>query len=204
MDFVAIIGDPGSGKTNLLVKYLYSEYKSGSPIISNMSSLKFPQRYMGFSDFIKSAENAGAEFNNSVVGTDELGIGADSYDFLSKANRGLANFNAQRRKYHLRWFYTVQRFNMISRRLRLLTDGFISMSDPDKYNMFYPDGRKAKHHREVCQGIFRAEYFDRDMRLIRRRLFNGRKYWGLYDTDERIAKGSPVPNLELSGDDEDY
>lgn len=222
MEFLAIIGDPGSGKTNMLVKYLYSEYKSGTRIASNISTLKLPQLYMGFNDLVIAAQQADSpgspqrrqDFHDLYVATDELGIGADSYEFLSARNRGLASFNAQRRKFHIRWAYTVQRFSMITRRLRLMTDGFISMSDPDKNNMFYSDGRRAKMHREVCRGVFRAEYFDRDMRLIKRRMFNGRKYWGLYDTDERISAGrnsstgslldSALVLPDASGEDEDY
>lgn len=193
MDFLAIIGDPGSGKTNMLIRYLYNEHHSGSRIVSNLHSLKFPSTYMGFDQLM----SAGDEIMGSYVGMDELGVGADSYDFLSKNNRGITQFVAQVRKFHCRVAYTVQRFSMISRRLRLLTDGFVSMSDPDKFNMFYPDGRKAKIHREVCKGIFRAEYFNRDMRPIRRRLFNGKNYWHLYDTDERITRSAKDTQLEV-------
>lgn len=205
MEFIAIIGDPGSGKTNMLVKYLYAEYRQGTPIVSNLKTLKFPQRYMGFDEFIKTAEIDGDDFMDCFVATDELGLGADSYDFLSAKNRGLSSFNAQRRKLHLRWAYTVQRFNWITKRLRQLTDAFISMHDPDKNNLYYPDGRRARFHREVCQGIFVADYFDRNMKFLHRRRFNGRKYWPLYDTDERIATAGKgkllVPDL---GEDEDY
>jgi hypothetical protein len=203
MDFLAIIGDPGAGKTNMLVKYLYAEHVTHTKIISNLRTLKFPQTYMGFGDLL----DAGDEIMDSYIGMDELGIGADSYDFLSKNNRGITKFVAQIRKFHCRCAYTVQRQRMISVRLRLLTDGYVSMTDPDKFNMFYPDGRKAKMHREVCAGIFRAEYWDRDMRLLKTRLFNGRKYWPMYDTDERISSGykssQNVATLDI-GEDEDY
>jgi hypothetical protein len=204
MEFLAIIGDPGSGKTNMLVRYLYNESRSGTRIASNLRTLKLPQLYMGFSDLVDAAKDDGdPRFHDLYVATDELGLGADSYEFLSARNKGLASFNAQRRKFHIRWVYTVQRFSMITRRLRLLTDGFVSMSDPDKRNMFYSDGRRVKTHREVCSGIFRAEYFDRDMKLIRRRLFNGRKYWSLYDTDERISASQKQVDSN-DGEDEDY
>lgn len=205
MEFLAIIGDPGSGKTNMLVKYLYSEYRMGTRIASNLSTLKLPQLYMGFNDLVEAAKSDRKDFHDLFVATDELGLGADSYDFLSARNRGLATFNAQRRKYHIRWAFTVQRTRWITLRLRMMIDGYISMSDPDKYNMFYPDGRKAKMHRDVCKGVFRAEYFNRDGRLLKTRWFNGRKYWPLYDTDERISANKPVLALpDGFGDDEDY
>lgn len=204
MEFLAIIGDPGSGKTNMMVKYLYAEHRTGSPIASNLRTLKLPQAYLGFDDLIKAAEDDNPILHNRYVGTDELGVGADSYEFLGKANRGLVKLNTQRRKFGIRWVYTVQRWSMISRRLRQLTDGFISMTDPDKNNMFHPDGRRARVHREVCRGMFRAEYFDRDMRLIRRRMFNGRKYWGLYSTDERISASNSKVLVPDDGEDEDY
>lgn len=200
MDFMAIIGDPGSGKTNMLVRYLAQEYMSGSALAVNMHGLKIPHMYIGFEDLC----NAGDEVMDRFIGMDELGVGADSYDFLSKNNRGITKFVAQVRKFHCRCVYTVQRLSMVSRRLRLLTDGYISMSDPDKFNMYYPDGRAAKSHREVCRGIFRAEYFNRDGRLIKRRMFNGRRYWPLYDTDERIGMSAHSDSqLEVVEDEDD-
>jgi len=206
MEFLAIIGDPGSGKTNMLVKYLYAEYHSGTQVVSNIRSIKFPQIYMEFDDFIEAADHDDPRLDGAYVGTDELGVGADSYEFLSARNKGLTKFNTQRRKYQIRWAYTVQRFSMISRRLRLLTDGFISMSDPDKNNMWHSNGRRAKHHNEVCRGVFRAEYFDRNMKLIKRRMFNGRRYWPLYDTREKISADRRVitPDMDFEVEDEDY
>ncbi len=204
MEFLAIIGDPGSGKTNMLVKYLYAEHKTGTRIASNISSLKLPQIYMGFDDLVEAAKTDREDFHDLFVGTDELGLGADSYEFLSPRNKGLSTFNAQRRKFHIRWAFTVQRATWVTKRIRMMVDGFISMSDPDKMNMFHPDGRKAKTHREVCMGIFRADYFDRDFRLVRSTYFNGRKYWPLYDTDERIHAGKPALILPDDGEDDDY
>lgn len=203
MEFVAIIGDPGSGKTNMMVRYLFNEYQSGTPIISNLRSLKFPQTYMGFNDLIEAAKRDDPRLNGAYVGTDELGLGADSYEFFSNKNKGLTDLNAQRRKFHLRWIYSVQRFSMISKRLRLLTDGFVSMTDMDKQNMRRPDGSFVKFHREVCMGIFRADFFDRDMRLVKSKPFNGRKYWKYYDTDEKISRDRKIL-VPDDGEDEDY
>lgn len=203
MEFLAIVGDPGSGKTNMLVRYLVNEQKSDTPIISNLRSLNIPQTYMGFDALIRAAENEDDRLEGAYVGTDELGIGADSYKFLSAKNEGLTTLNTQRRKFHLRWAYTVQRFSMITKRLRLLTDGFVSMTDPDRNIMHDRFGRKVKFHRDVCMGVFRADFFDRDMRLIKTRLFNGRRYWKYYNTDERIATKDAllVPD---DGEDDDY
>jgi GTPase SAR1 family protein len=203
MDFTGIIGDPGSGKTNMLVRILYREYKRGTPIISNISSIKFPQTYMGFDDLLDAVERNDPRLEYAYVGTDELGVGADSYDFLSPKSRALVKFNTQRRKFGIRWAYTVQRQSMITFRLRQLTSGYISMNDPDKWNMRYPDGRRARHHKEVCQGIFEAEFWNADMMLVRARPFNGRKYWPLYDTNEKIEASRKVTVPDL-GEDDDY
>lgn len=205
MDFLAIIGDPGSGKTNMLTRILYREHRLGTPIISNLESLKLPQTYMGFDDLLNAVERNDSRLNYAYVGTDELGVGADSYDFLSPKSRALVKFNTQRRKFGIRWAYTVQRQSMITFRLRQLTSAYISMSDPDRFNMRRPDGSRARHHKEVCMGIFRAEFWDSDMRFIKWRWFNGRKYWPLYDTDEKISVGDSgkvlVPD---DGEDDDY
>jgi hypothetical protein len=126
------------------------------------------------------------EIEGSIIGLDELGIGADSYDFFSKDTRAIVSLIAQIRKLHCVCYYTVQRFRQIARRLRLQTNGFIFMEDQDKGNMICPDGDIAKSHREVCRGLFTASYYDEEMVMVDEKTFNGRPYWGKYNTDTMI------------------
>lgn len=181
MEFIGIIGERGSGKTNIMTKYLHDAMRDGDKVISNYS-LKFKHRIMSFEEL----RQLGPEIQDCVIGMDELGVGADSYDFFSKESRKITSLIAQIRKRHCRVYYTVQRFSMVARRLRLQTDGFIFMEDIDRGNMRTADGLRVKTHREVCSGFFRAMYCNDDLEVMRTRIFDGHKYWGIYDTDEII------------------
>lgn len=183
MEFIGIIGDRGSGKTNLMTKYLYDFSLEGYDIVANYP-VKFKARYMPFSEIRKMPE----EIEDTIIGMDELGIGADSYDFFSKDVKMITDLIAQIRKLHCRVYYTVQRFNMIARRLRLQTDGFIFMEDLDRMNMILPDGKVARTHREVCKGMFRAQFVDSEMRPTRSVIFDGKPYWSKYNTDQRVTR----------------
>lgn len=183
MEFIGIIGDRGSGKTNLMTKYLYDFSQEGYNVIANYS-LHFRAKFMTFTEIRAMPE----EIEDCIIGMDELGIGADSYDFFAKDVKEITNLIAQIRKLHCRVYYTVQRFNMIARRLRLQTDGFIFMEDTDRGNLTFPDGTPAKTHRQVCKGLFRARYMTDNFEITKSRIFNGRPYWQLYNTDQRVAK----------------
>lgn len=181
MEFVGILGDRGSGKTNLTTKYLYDAHLEGREIVSNYS-LKFPHLLMPFEEIRKVPK----EIYGKVIGMDELGKGGDSYDFFSKDTRELTEMVAELRKVHAMVYYNTQRFSLIARRLRILTDGIILMDDPDKYKMHDAAGNKVQMHREVCDGIFRAVFLNEDGEIIRSKRFNGRPYWDKYNTDQRI------------------
>jgi hypothetical protein len=195
--FTGIIGDMGSGKTNLLTRYLKQASDAGGLVIANYH-LKFRHRLMPFSELAK----LGPEIENADIGMDELGVGADSYDFLSKDVRAITTLATQLRKRNCRVYYTVQRYSMIARRIRIQTPNFIVMDDPDKHNLIRPDGTKASRHREVCTGRFIAQYMDDYMLPVGRpKVFDGRPYWGLYDTDEIIWSASDMATVgkALSG-----
>lgn len=183
MEFICIVGDRGGGKTNILTKYLKDGVDSGRKVIANYQ-LAFKHRYMPFAEIRKLPP----ELNGALVGMDELGVGADSYEFFTKDSKDITTFVAEIRKRHCTAYYTVQRFSMIARRLRLLTDGFIFMEDLDRQNMVAEDGTVVDDHRLVCKGIFRATFCDSYMRVIRAKKFYGAKYWPMYNTDEIVRK----------------
>lgn len=185
MDFVGIVGNRGSGKTNILTAYLKDYADDGVPVIANFK-LNFPSISMSFEDLRKIVAGDPERIRGTVIGLDELGRGADSYEFFKKDVKDITFLIQQIRKLHSKVFYTVQRFGTIAKRLRDQTDGFIMMNDPDADNFTRPDGTLAQNHREVCTGIFRASYMNDDLHLIRSRLFDGRPYWNMYDTDEII------------------
>lgn len=127
-------------------------------------------------------------FEGATFGWDELGVGADSYEFFAKDNRTLTEIVAYIRKFHMTGYYTVQRFSMIARRLRIMTGAFITMRDMDAHNRIHPEtGKRVRQHRDICRGIFMAQMLDDAMEPIGHpKPFNGRPYWDMYDTDKII------------------
>jgi len=185
MDFVGIVGNRGSGKTNIMTAYLKDYVDDGVPVIANYK-LNFDSVSMSFEQMLKILRADPEILTGVVIGIDELGIKADSYDFFKKDSRETTFLIQQIRKLHSKVLYTVQRHMTIAKRLRDQTDGFIMMRDPDAKNFTKPDGTIALNHREVCNGIFEARFMDENLDLIRAELFDGHPYWNLYDTDEII------------------
>lgn len=177
MEFTAIIGDRGAGKTCYLTSLLRRHHASGQTVVSNYH-LNFPHVKMAFQD-IRALPK---ELHRTVVGLDELAIGADSYDFFSKSTRELTTFVAEIRKRQCIVYFTTQRFSMIAKRLRLQTDGFIFMEDVDKNAPL----KFGQIHRDVCAGVFNIYWADSNLRIVNRKSFLGRNYWDMYDTDEII------------------
>lgn len=190
--FNGIIGDVGSGKTNIMTRYLKRSADVGAPVISNYALIGIKHRLMSFNEFrdlimTKNERLIRSQVEGAVVGWDELGVGADSYDFMSKDTRSMGEFIAQIRKLHITAFYTVQRFSMIVRRLRIMTGAFILMDDLDKHRMLGIDGKRVKQHRDICAGLFNATMVNDYLEPVgASRVFNGKPYWGMYDTDKII------------------
>lgn len=185
MDFVGIVGDRGSGKTNILTAFLYDYAMAGIPVIANYN-LNFDSITMSFDDIRKIIQNDPTKLSDIVIGLDELGRGADSYEFFKKDVQDITLLIQQIRKLHSKVIYSVQRFRTIAKRLRTQTDGFIMMNDPDKNNFTHPDGTLAMNHREVCKGEFRAAFMTDNLVVIRTEIFDGKPYYAKYNTDEII------------------
>jgi len=185
MEFFGIIGDRGSGKTNLLTAILHDQYANGKTIISNFH-LSFPYTLMGFSDLIK----LGPEIHRATIGMDELGRGADSYDFFLHDVRRITTLISEIRKRECIVWYTVQRWNLIAKRLRDQTDGFILCVDADQ-------GHPPEKGR--CQGLFNLTFINSDFHVVRRARFDGRPFWDMYDTEEIIWGYQEQPKKKKEG-----
>lgn len=171
-EVVGIIGDRGAGKTCLLTSLLYIDYKLGNKIICNYG-VKFPATYMSFSKVAELPES----LMRATLGFDELGIGADSRQFFSKRNSSIGKLITQIRKRKCLLYYTVQRLNLIDKRIRQQTDNFILMEKTPKTGRFMM--------RMINAATGELEY---------KSLFDGRNFFELYDTNEII---------ELEGDEDD-
>lgn len=174
MNFIGVIGDLGSGKTNFMTAILKRSHDLGRPIVANYK-LSFPSTLVSFKemallpDYLQGAD----------IGADELGTGADSYEFFEKTPKNLGKLITQLRKRHCRVWYTVQRFSFITKRLRIMTDGFVLCEDLDK----------SQNHLEkdfVCEGFFKLSFYSNEYKFIRSEIFDGRPYRDLYNTDEII------------------
>lgn len=176
LQFTGIIGDPGSGKSNLLTSIGYDAHKKGLKVIANYK-LNFPYQLMPFSEIAKMPE----DLFHSVVLMDELGKGADSYDFFSKDSRRIVTIVTQLRKRHCLVYYTVQRFAWIAKRLRERTDGYVLMQDLDGHIPHH--GLKQPY---TCQGLFQASFLNSYYEKISESVFDGKPTRDLYDTDEII------------------
>ncbi len=168
-----IIGDPGSGKTSLMTALLHRAHLRGTNIVANYR-LEFPATLMSFSELAALPDS----LQHAHIGMDELGEGADSYDFFASGPRKINKLTMQVRKRECLIIYTVQRWGMIAKRLRDLTGGFVLMEDTDRL--------KPDHTIAACDSLFQATFVDSNMRVTNRVLFDGKPYQTLYNTYEVI------------------
>lgn len=184
MRFAGIIGNPGSGKTTFMTAVLHSDHLEGEKIVANYA-LKFPFTIMRFDEMAEMPAN----IKGATVGMDELGKGADSYQFFSGRATKLATLVSQSRKFHCTMYFTVQRFGLIAARLRALTDRFYLMQDLDER---IPHCKCTKlpctcgADSYKCAMYFRVTTCDENERPIAHQLFNGNPYKSLFNTDEVI------------------
>lgn len=185
MDFVGLIGNRGSGKTNLMTALLKDYADAGEPVVANYK-LNFPSVTMSFEDILTLITKHPERAQGLRLGIDELGRKADSYDFFRKDVRDITFLVQQCRKFGIKFLYTVQRWRNIALRLREQTDGFIMMRDLDAKNFTKPDGTRVSDHRDVCEGLFKAIFVDENMEYQNDEIFDGKPYWQFYNTYEII------------------
>jgi hypothetical protein len=184
--FTGIIGEPGSGKTNFLTAMLYRAHKRGRKVVANYP-LYFPHTRMDF----KTLATLPDLVQDCIVAMDELAIGADAYDFWKHDARNLTTLVAEYRKRNVDLWYSVQYGTWITLRLRQSTGPRVIMYDLDRhithckhYNRECPGSPACNGY--VCNGIYMCYMFNEHGDFVRRRPFNGRKYWTLYDTAFKI------------------
>lgn len=201
-----ILGDKGSCKTLFAVFLAKKTVDAGGQVASNISSLQIPQTYTKFSDAATIIEKG---LGRQVLGGktilfDELGKGADSYEFIARTPRKLSELVFEIRKYGSIMYYTAQRLGTVTKRIREQTDYFF-ICEPIPSGMvisdFSADEReqlKNDEHEDysllldgriVLKGqayiSMRSAY--PEFRFIRQFHFNGRSLFHLYNTKEIIG-----------------
>lgn len=186
MAFIGIIGNQGSGKTALMTDWLYRAACGHLRVVSNyhlgcrnksctLNHLIFPHTRTTFSEVAEDPDL----IYKSYVGFDELGVGADSYEFFTEKGRGLAKLVTQLRKREATVLYTVQRFSLINSRLRAQTSRFILCEDQDI-------DKHAIDRAHVCEGQFKIGIYDENHTYVRSLFFNAKRTWNLYATNQLI------------------
>lgn len=166
---IGIVGRRGAGKTLYAVKLAYDYHLLGKTIYSNIH-LAFPYKTITPDMLLKLP----TEMNNSVIIIDEVQAWADAYDFLSRHSRALANLAQQLRKRKIHLIFTTQFFRQAVKRLRDQTDYIITM---EKY---FTSGT-------AITTVYDATALEGED-LVVKFVFNGRAYFGMYDTNEVVAK----------------
>lgn len=183
---IAILGDVGSGKTALMTLLLNAAYLEGHTVIANYS-LMFPHMSKKFAEIADRPAIEDAIWQDAYLGTDELNIGADSYEFFSKRVKDIAFLVTQLRKDNITWLFTVTRFNLIAKRIRDQVDRFICPTDDDSKTV---DHKILDQNRNplYCKGQFHADVYDGDGRFIRRFSFDSIPIRDLYRSNQHIRK----------------
>lgn len=184
MEFIGILGDRGSFKSCFMTSRLAHDARQGRPIIANYQLYfppQYPVLYLPFEQIAKLASKTNA-LKNASIGFEELGIGADSYDFFESQPRAITEMIAQLRKDRAICYYNDQRFNKVAKRLRDQTDGYFLCEDVDRQINPGPS------HRDTCKGIAHITQLDGDMDYMRDFYFDGKPWYSFYNTDEKQHK----------------
>lgn len=164
-----ILGVRGSGKTLFMTGLAHRYYlQDGVKIFANYHLKKIPYQYITF----KELSTLPDYLYDAVVFLDEIQVGADSYEIFKKSNKAITTFATQLRKRRITLYYSTQVFTMATKRLRQQTNFIIEC---------HPTGNN---------GLVDILVFDRGLpfqqQLIKEFLFDGRPFFGAYDTDEVI------------------
>lgn len=176
MAIIGMEGGLGSGKTILMTRYLYKDFKKGRKIYTNYG-VKFKHEKVDMSNILEMHEN---KFNlrDCSLGIDEITVFADCRRSGSKLNRVISYFILQSRKRNVDIYFTTQNLNMIDFRLM-------------DYMDFQILCKKVKDKATGKEKEGYAEYNIYDIRdindiKVRKFVLNLKKYYGLYDTNEVI------------------
>ena len=163
---IGFVADKGAGKT-LTMTMLAKQYElAGMTIFANFNLYGIEYEHIEFSDIVDFPEY----LHDGVIFIDEAHIGTDAYAFFSKRVKEITKFATQTRKRRLIFIYSTQVFTQVALRLRNLTNYIIYCQET------------------TTKGIILLDIHDRnpDDSFIQSKIFDGRPYFDMYDTNEII------------------
>lgn len=166
----AILGNRGAGKTCFMTFLAHEYHQKGKRIFANYHLVDIPYTYMSFKKMATLPE----ELNDALVLTDEMHMGADSYDFMKAGSRAFATFATQLRKRRVYWYYTTQIMTQVAKRVRTQTDYIIAMNNTKKKGVFEVSVYDRHDYDEL---------FGTPKNTFK---FNGEPYFKFYDTNEVV------------------
>lgn len=172
---ICVLGDRGAGKTSFAVYLIDSALKEGKNVYTNIET-NFKSSKLYKIDFEAIKKDPGAIENGFLI-MDEMQVGSDSYEFLSRSNRELSTFATQIRKRKITWIYITQRFNRIDKRLRDLTDYIYEIKGI--YQSFNYKCSKVTIYDIEDTGHYEP---------IKQFYYHGTQYFEFFNTDQLILK----------------
>jgi ABC-type dipeptide/oligopeptide/nickel transport system ATPase component len=163
----AIIGDRGAGKTLYATALAEAYFEQGKQIVSNYHLYEVDYIYMTFEDLVKDFHT----LYNAVVFLDELQVGAGAFNYLKKENQQIGDFVTQIRKRKITIYFTTQRYKRITIQVREQVDYIIQVE-------------RLEIAGTSLLTMFQLPWVNR---ALKQWIFDGRPYFGHYDTEQIIT-----------------
>lgn len=172
----AVIGEFGTGKTNLLTAI--AKINDGKrKIYANFTLYDLEFETIDIDDLAEFPEWV----HDCVILLDEGHVGANIYDVFEERIHDFAEFITQIRKRKVFIFFTTQFFDRVAKPLRIYTK-YIFLMEPTVY-----------------EGVSYVSLLDKnypEKPIYSQKVFDGRPYWGYYDTTEIIHRKKKQENAK--------
>jgi hypothetical protein len=204
---IGFIGQRNSGKTLSMTVEAYKKFKQGFKIYSNYH-LNFDYTPYTVDDLILFAES-GMYFDKCLFLIDESHIYFDSRSSQKKRSIIFAMFLNQSSKNNCDVYYTTQYARQVEIRLRLNTEVVVECnsrciiwktkdSKPVMEENVRPKPNDYRCKAYVYNKIIK--FSDTGLDKVTRRVYNGEKYYSLYDTRQVIKQQSDMFERAKLGD----
>lgn len=113
---IGIVGGMGSGKTLVMSKLLYDDFKQNKSILSNYD-LNFKHEIIT-PEIIKQYAEQEISLDNASIGLDEIYLYIDSRNSHAKRNKLYSYFMLQTNKRSVNLYFTAQSWHTVDKRFR--------------------------------------------------------------------------------------